>query len=151
LGGGASGGSSLGDDIRVGLRYVLRSRFLVLFIGWAALLNAGTAGIAFGLVILFGPAHASQLGLVTMLVSAAGMAGAFIAAKFSTKLSGNRMAWAASMVVVLAAATAAVRPGLVVLTACVTVFALLGPAIGVPLNTRLFAVVPDELMGRAQS
>jgi len=151
LGGATGGGSSLVDDIRAGLRYVLRSRFLVQFIGWLALLNAGTAGITFGLVILFGPAHASQLGLVTMLVAAAGMAGAVIASTFSAKLNGSRMARVASLLVVLAAGAAAVRPDPVVLAACVIVFALLGPAIAVPLNTLLFAVVPDELMGRAQS
>lgn len=152
LGGGtAATRFRLGRDIGDGLRLVLRSRFLVLFVVWAALLNLGTAGITFGLVVMFGPDGAEWLGFVAMLAALGGIAGAALASRFSAALNVGRTVWSASVLMVVAAAAVTVQPDPLMLTVCVTAFAVLGPIVAVPLNARLFAVVPDELMGRAQS
>jgi hypothetical protein len=143
--------TTLVTDIGAGFRYVARSRFLVAFIVWAALLNFATAGITFGLVVVFGPHGSTKLGLVAACCAVAGIAGAAMASRFGSKFTGHRIVWTSSSLIVVFAALVTWHPGPVTLSACVASFALLGPMVVVPLNTRLFAVVPDEFMGRVQS
>lgn len=150
LGGGERRTATLGHDIMAGLRTVFTSRFIMLFMSWAALVNFATAGLSFGLVLVIGPANGAALGTAMTIVALSGLAGTALAAKLSN-VDGNTLVRTVTVATVLLAAVISWRPQPVVVTACVAGICLLGPVVAVPLNARLFAVVPDEMMGRVQS
>jgi MFS family permease len=154
--GGRSGAASpvrstLAADIGAGVRYVFTSRYLVLLMAWAALANFATAGIAFGLVLAVAPGGGHQLGAATSVVALAGLAGALTARKTSQDVAALRRIRLATTAMVVRATMTAVAPGPWSLTAGMAGIALLSPLVSVPLNTRVYALVPDQLMGRVQS
>lgn len=150
MGGGLREPTTLRADIAAGIRYVLASRYLVLLMVWAALANFATAGISFAMVLAIGPADGRRLGLATSVVALAGLSGALVAKRgWPGTLSVGRRVQLATAAMVVLAVGAALLPGAVVLT--VAGIALLSPLVSVPLNARVFALVPDELMGRVQS
>jgi MFS family permease len=122
----------------------------VLFMAWAALTNFATAGITFGLVLLIGPASGARLGTAMAVVTAGGLLGSVIAARLS-RVNETMLVRGVTAVTVLLGVVATAHPHALVLTACAAGICLLGPVVAVPLNARLFALVPDEQMGRVQS
>jgi hypothetical protein len=150
MGGGSGERTTLRADIAAGIRYVLGSRYLVLLMVWAALANFATAGVSFALVLAVGPAESEALGLATSVVALAGLTGALVAKRGQPASVGRRIELATATMVVLAVA-AAFMPGALALTVGMAGIALLSPLVSIPLNARVFALVPDELMGRVQS
>lgn len=144
-------GSTLAADIGAGVRYVLTSRYLILLMTWAALANFATAGIGFGLVLAVGPGGGPRLGVATSVVALAGLAGALTARRRSGNVAAVRRIRLATAAMVGLAAMTALLPGPWTLTAGMAGIALLSPLVSVPLNTRVYALVPDHLMGRVQS
>ncbi|MFI7547879.1 MFS transporter [Actinoplanes sp. NPDC049599] len=149
-GGGGSAGATLRADIADGVRFVLRSRFIVLYLVWAALMNFATAGITFGLVVVIGPADAAGLGVAMTVLALGGIVGTAIAPRLShwdmqtlVRLS------TASSVAVGVVITLAPHP--VVIVACVGARSLLAPAAGILFNAQVFALVPDAMTARVQS
>ncbi len=150
LGGGGSRTSTLLRDIADGLRFVIRTKFIIVFMTWAALVNFATAGLSFGLVLVLGPDRGGQLGGALTLIALAGMLGALVAPRIRGVGEDTIIRTATAGSVALGLIVAA-HPTPVVLTACVAAMCLLGPLVSVPLNVRLFAMVPDAMMGRVQS
>jgi MFS family permease len=148
-GGGHARRRNLVVEIAEGIRYTLRSRYLISLIAWAALANFATAGIGFGMVLSVSGGGSKRLGVAAAVVSLAGLCGALMARR-RPAAAPSRLVAATAAMVVLAVAAAAV-PGPVVLTLAMAGVAALSPLVSVPLNTRVFAQVPDELMGRVQS
>jgi MFS family permease len=153
LGGGdarSGARSSLAGDIGQGIRYVLRSRYLVLLMLWAALANFATAGIGFALVLAFA-GRGRDLGVATSVVALCGLVGALAARRGPAGGDPTARIRAATAVMALVAAGTALAPGPVALAGCMAAIAALSPLVSVPLNARVYALVPDELMGRVQA
>lgn len=145
-------GRSLRADLLVGLRYVWTNRFLRALMLWSAVLNFATAGAFFGLVPVLEAAGtpSGTIGLLSSLVSLGALGGALVAPRLATTrpvvliLAVNAAMIAVLAVVVVLPRASLVVASLVVLSAC-------GPLLSVLLTARVYAVVPDELMGRVQS
>lgn len=150
LGGRRGPSRSLVADIGVGLRFTMRSRFLVLFLVWAALGNFATAGITFVLVIAVLPAGGATLGITLSIVALGGLVGATQvsrAGRFPARVAVPVVAGLRT----LAGCVMVAHPTPLVLTVGMTVVAFLGPALTIPYNAHVFEVVPDHLMGRVQT
>ncbi|GKQ40597.1 MFS transporter [Streptomyces sp. A012304] len=151
LGGGRRTASSVRGDIAVGLRFVVRSRYLLLMIGWSALMNFATAGVGFVLVLAVGSRNGGlSLGVSLTVMAAAGLAGAVLAPRFRDT-DEDRLIRTATALIVALGVVGALSPDPVALTVCTAGIAFLSPVIVVPKNARVYALVPDELMGRVQS
>lgn len=151
LGGGqAPAGKSLLHDAGAGLRLVATHSFLLTVMLWAALINFATAGISFGIILVAGGSeHSTTAGAALAIVACGGIAGA-LAAPMVMKTRPARLVVAASLVTSLACAAIAAAPVLAVAVAAVTVIYTLGPLIAVPLDTRMYALIPDDWTGRVQ-
>ncbi|MGW1785304.1 MFS transporter [Streptomyces sp. NPDC002143] len=151
LGGGGRVSSSVRADIALGLRFVALSRYLLLMIGWSALMNFATAGIGFVLILVVGRQDGGlSLGVSLTAMAAAGLAGAVVAPRFHAA-NEDRLIRATTALIVALGVAGALSPSPVVMTVCTAGIAFLAPIIVVPKNARLYALIPDELMGRAQS
>jgi len=149
-GGGPALGGTLIDDILTGIRFTWNSRFLMLFLTWAALANFATAGITFALVLIVQPSGATTVGIALALVSVGGMIGASLAPRAS-RLRSQMLVPVIAGLRLLITCVMVIRPAPAVLAVGMTLIALLGPAASVPLNAYVFDIVPDHLMGRVQS
>ncbi len=137
-------------DLGQGLAFVRRSRYLILMLVWSALMNFATAGIGFVLVIVVaGLSDGQYLGPAMAIVATAGMAGAAVAPRLRD-VDEDRLIRVTTACIVMIGIMGALAPTPVVMTACMAGVALLGPIIVVPKNARVYALVPDELMGRVQ-
>jgi MFS family permease len=150
LGGGGSRSTPLTRDIASGLRLIARSRFIVLFMTWAALTNFATGGLSFALILVIGAGRGAQLGTAMAMVALGGMLGAAVAPRLKG-VGEDRLLRGVTAATAALGGLIALRPAPLPVTACVAGIAALGPLITVPLNARLFALVPDELTGRVQS
>ncbi|MEU4160100.1 MFS transporter [Actinoplanes sp. NPDC026670] len=150
LGGGRSDGATLRSDIVDGVRFVARSRFIVFYMVWAALMNFATAGITFGLVVVIGPADAAGLGAAMTVLALGGIAGTAIAPRLSgwDQQTLVRLSTASS---VLVGVVITLVPHPVVIVACIAARSLLAPAAGIHFNARVFALVADAMTARVQS
>lgn len=152
LGGGSSTETtgSILADIRAGLRFLRGSRFLSLYLGWAALGNFATAGIAFLLVVAVQPTGGTHLGLALSLVAVAGLAGSVLAPRIG-RLPLRRVVAVGLGSRIVVAGIMAAHPTPVVLTAGAMLITLVGPSMVIPYNSHVFTVVPDQMMARVQS
>jgi MFS family permease len=150
LGGGTPTALTLRQDIAVGMRFVVRSPFILTYMIWAALINFGTAGMAFGLVVVIGPANSGQLGIAMTVLTVAAVAGSSIAPRL--RRCGQRaLVQASTASSVAVGVVIAIFPDPVVITACIAARSLFAPAAGIHFNARVFAMVPDEMTARVQS
>ena len=149
LGGGAPTPMTFRQDLAAGVRFVVRTRFILLFLVWAALVNLATAGITFGLVVVIGPAESAELGVAMAVLTLASIAGTALA----PRLGGwhqHRLVRLSTASSVAVAAVIAVFPHPAVIVACVAARSLLAPAAGIHFNARVFALVPDAMTARVQ-
>lgn len=150
LGGGdRPGTATLRADIADGVRFVARSRFIVLYLVWAALMNFATAGITFGLVVVIGPADAAGLGVAMTVLTVGGIAGTAIAPRLSW--DQQTLIWLSTASSVVVGVVITLVPHPVVIVACIGVRSLLAPAAGIHFSARVFALVPDAMTARVQS
>lgn len=150
LGGGAPTTSTLRQDVVDGVRFVVQTRFVLVFMVWATLINFATGGMTFGVVVLIGPDDAAGLGVAMTVLTLAGVVGAMVAPRLfgwgQQRLV--QMSTASSVVVGI---VVALVPDPTVAVACVAVRSLIAPAAGILFNTRVFELVPDSMTGRVQS
>ncbi len=153
LGGGATGpGEGLLAGIRTGVWFVTGHPFLRTMTLWAALLNFATAGAFFGIVPLLQSAGTSTtaIGAATAAVSAGALLGALVAPRLAADRP-YRVLLGAGLGAVLLTAAIAVRPTVGVTVGALALLSAVGPVLVVLLTARMYRVVPDEVMGRAQS
>ncbi|WP_320782017.1 MFS transporter [Streptomyces sp. CRN 30] len=151
LGGGtAATRTSLAATVAEGVRYLAGATGLLLLMLWAALVNFATAGLSFALVVTLGPGGAHRLGLASAVAAACGLTGALLAKGGRDVPVAARVRTVTAAMTALAATTV-LLPGPLTLAVCMAGVALLTPLVTVPVNTLLYARVPDELMGRVQS
>lgn len=149
-GGGRDEEFTLRKDLVVGLTFVRRSRYLMILMAWSALMNFGTAGLGFVVVVAVGGEHHGRLLGPALALSAVGsMAGAALAPRFR-KVNEDGLIRSVTLGIVLLSLGAAVVGEPVVVAACFAGVALLGPIVVIPKNVRVYALVPTELTGRAQ-
>ncbi|MEY9927486.1 MFS family permease [Catenulispora sp. GP43] len=149
-GGGKDEDFTLRGDLVVGLAFVRRSRYLMILMLWSALMNFGTAGLGFVVVVAVGGEHHGRLlGPALALAALGSMAGAALAPRFG-EVDEDRIirSVTAGIVLLTLGATAAAEP--VVVAACFAGVALLGPIVVIPKNVRVYTLVPAELTGRVQ-
>jgi MFS family permease len=146
LGGGENTDrTTLLADIGTGMRFLWRSEFLRSYLGWAALANFATGGLTFALILVVQERGGSQLGVALAAISVGGLAGAALAPRLKVNVP---LVCAAR---VLIAAVMVASPQAVTLSAGMVLTALLGATMSIPLNARVYELVPDELTGRVQS
>lgn len=150
LGGGTPTKRTLRADIGEGIRFVVRSPFILTYMVWAALMNFATAGITFGLVVLIGPADAGSLGVAMTVLTLAGIAGSAIAPRLRA-VNQHALMRASTATSVAVGIVVALFPDPAVVTACMAARLLITPAVGIHFNARVFALVPDSMTGRVQS
>ncbi|NUR57787.1 MAG: MFS transporter [Catenulispora sp.] len=143
-------GESIMQGALAGLRFVGRQRFLTWLLAWAALTNFATAGVVFGLLLVVGPSHASAIGTAYALVACGGIAGAMVAPRL-VRVRPVAVVLGASIVTAGMGLAIAVSPTPATAIAAIAGICAVGPLIAVPLETRVYSVVPDEWMGRVQS
>jgi len=151
LGGGRSDEDlTLREDLVAGLRFVRRSRYLMILMSWSALMNFGTAGLGFVVVVAVGGDHHGRLlGPALALAALGSMAGAALAPRFRDVNEDRLIRIITTEIVVLSLSAAVVaRPAVVVV--CFAGVALLGPVVVIPKNVRVYGLVPAEMTGRAQ-
>ena len=149
-GGGSDEDFALRKDLVAGLGFVRRSRYLMILMSWSALMNFGTAGLGFVVVVAVGGDHHGRL-LGPALASAAlgSMAGAALAPRFR-EVNEDRLIRIVTAAIVVLSLSAAVVARPVVVVVCFAGVALLGPVVVIPKNVRVYALVPPEMTGRAQ-
>jgi MFS family permease len=150
LGGGASTTSTLRQDVADGIRFVVRTRFVLLFMIWATLVNFATGGMTFGVVILIGPDHAAPLGVAMAVLTLAGIVGSTLAPRLFS-CGQQRLVQVSTASSVVVGIVIALFPNPVVAVALVAARSLIAPAAGILFNTRVFELVPDAMTGRVQS
>lgn len=141
---------TLREDLVAGLRFVRRSRYLMILMAWSALMNFGTAGLGFVVVMAVGGDHHGRLlGPALALAALGSMAGAALAPRFREVNEDLLIRIITTGIVVLSLSAAVVaRPAVVVV--CFAGVALLGPVVVIPKNVRVYRLVPAEMTGRAQ-
>lgn len=149
-GGGASTTSTLRQDVADGIRFVVRTRFVLLFMIWATLVNFATGGMTFGVVILIGPDHAAPLGVAMTVLTLAGIVGSTLAPRLFS-CGQQRLVQVSTASSVVVGIVIALFPDPVVAVALVAARSLIAPAAGILFNTRVFELVPDAMTGRVQS
>lgn len=146
LGGGANRDrTTLLADVGTGMRFLRRSEFLRSYLGWAALANFATGGLTFALILVVQERGGSQLGAALAAISVGSLAGAALAPKLKVNVP------LVCTVRVLIAAVMVVSPEVVTLSVGMVLTSLLGATMSIPLNARVYELVPDELTGRVQS
>jgi MFS family permease len=150
LGGGRSTRSTLCQDVAEGVRFVVRSRFILVFMVWATAVNFATAGMTFGVVVVIGPHDADRLGVAMTVLTLAGIAGSALAPRLG-RWGQQRLVQLSTASAVAVGVVIALFPHPVVMVAAVAARALLAPAAAITFNVRVFALVPDEMTARVQS
>lgn len=150
LGGGRPTHSTLRQDVVEGVRYVLRSRFIVVFMLWATAVNFATGGMTFGVVVVIGPHDADRLGVAMTVLTLAGIAGSFLAPRLG-RWGQQRLVQISTASAVAVGVVIALFPYPVVMVAAVGARALFAPAAAITFNARVFALVPDDMTARVQS
>ncbi|WP_412543847.1 MFS transporter [Longispora sp. K20-0274] len=153
LGGGAprSAGGMLAD-IGTGLRFVAGQPFLRVVTVWSSVLNFATAGAFFGLVPML-RAHGTTPTLIGVLAGTVSV-GALVGAALAPRLVTDRpyTAVLTSGVGAVAVTTfVAVAPYPVPTAVGLALLSAMGPVLVIALTAHTYRLVPDDLMGRAQS
>ena len=150
LGGRRPTRSTLRQDVAAGVRYVMRSRFIVVFMVWATAVNFATAGMTFGVIVVIGPNDADRLGVAMTVLTLAGIAGSALAPRLG-RWGQQRLVQLSTASAVAVGVVIALFPHPVVIVAAVGARALLAPAAAITFNVRVFALVPDDMTARVQS
>jgi MFS family permease len=152
LGKGTQARTGMLSEIRVGLSYVLRQPFLRLLTLWSALLNFGTAAAFFGFIPLLRQDGypASSIGLITGLISVGALVGAILTPRLVSRHPYRILTWAGALATAFTGVIATL-PRLPVIAMGLALLAALGPVLVVLLTSQVYQVVPEDLMGRAQS
>jgi MFS family permease len=150
LGGGGPTTTTLRQDVAAGLRYVVRTRFVLVFMIWAAAVNFATGGMMFGVVVVVGGHDAARFGVAMTVLSLAAFVGTSLAPRLG-RLGQHRLVQLSTATSVVVGVVIALFPYPVVMVACIAARALLAPAAVIHFNARVFALVPDALTGRVQS
>jgi hypothetical protein len=150
--GGRVGSTGMVAEASEGLRFVAGRPFLVALAAWSALINFATAGAFFGLVPILRAAGstATVIGVVSGLVSIGALCGALLA----PRLAGRRpypVVLATGGLAAALMATVALVPVPPVVAVGLSLLSAAGPVLVVIVNARVYALVPDALMGRVQS
>lgn len=149
-GGGPRVAGTLIGDVFTGLKFIRNSRFLRLFLLWAALGNFAGAATTFALILTVQPSGAAAVGIALALVSLSGIAGAGLTGR-ADRLPSRMLVPVISGVRLLITCVMVTRPTGPVLVAGMVLMGLVGPIASVRLNAYVYEVVPDDLMGRVQS
>jgi MFS family permease len=140
-------------DVLEGLRFLWASRFLRVFLGYAAVSNAGSLGffVVLDLRLLQAGVHPAAIGAVGTFAGVAGITGAAIAAPVIRRTRTGWLAIVSAWAWVVATLPMPYTTNVIVIGCLLSIGVLLNPIGNAALSSYRIAITPDHLQGRSQT